>query len=401
MGIQGFLSKKFLSGKSKNWFLSSLTLLAILGVVVSVMAFVVVEGVMSGFNQDLQRKILGFSAHLTLHGNIPKEKILRNKLVKSVHTLLEGEAILRTEDGQAQGVRLRGIQAGELPPLDTLKIRFEEGEDWDSFLGRPGELPGILIGSELTTTLGILPALGEVVELLYPIGTVGPTGEIEPNLRKFRVLGTFQSGYFDFDNKFVLLPLEEGEALLGDQGEKKLAIYLKDPMKAESLRNKLLQMPGVDSVSSWSQEHRRLFSALRLEKMGMSLVLGLMLVLSSFNILSLLMMLVYERRRDIALLRALGCTRRAVGAILVKAGLRIGLLGGVVGITLGSGMGYWISRSKLQLPATYYLEALPFRFYWPVLVAALGIAVLISIIAAWLPANEGKKLSIVEALRYE
>ncbi len=409
MKSQTYLALKFLSGKRRSFLFSSLTFMAVLGVVVSVVAFLVVESVMSGFGKDLQAKILGFSSHLTLSlgegaDHVPSlitELQKKNKEVNEIVRFVEGEGVIRTQEGEVQGVRIRGIDEKNPPLLREMKVFFEEGEDWDSLSSREAELPGILLGKELAANLGVIPVLSEKVELLYPFGEVGPTGEVEPNLRAFRVIGVFQSGYYEYDQKYTLVALPEGKILWGEAVQEKLGIFLKRPHQASAKKSSFAAIPGVDTVESWDEQHAKLFSALKLERAGMAVVLVLMMTLASFNILSMLMMVVYERRRDIAVLRSLGMSERSIAGIFYRAGVGIGLVGALVGCILGVGLCTWLASARVRMPSPYYIEALPVDLSWTILLFVFFTAPLLSVLATYFPAREGKKLSLVEALRYE
>lgn len=382
--------------------------MAVLGVLVSVAAFVVVEGVMSGFGRDLQSKIIGFSSHLSLQikAGTSVLDLLEHDLPQRVPSgalahFLEGEAILRTEDGQTAGIRLRGLDPQHRFFPQGFKAIFEEEEGWKSLPSGSQELPGILLGIELATSLGIVPALQETVELLYPLGEVGPTGEVEPNVRRFRVVGIFKTGYFDYDSKFALLGMEEARRLLGENSTEKIGIYLPDPNLATDLKKSLQILPGVEQVKSWSELNSRLFSALKLERWGMAVVLTLMILLASFNILSLLMMLVFERRKEIAVLRSLGMSEKGISRLFFKAGLWIGGVGGIAGVGIGALLCWALGRAKLRLPSPYYIESLPIDASLPILGIGFCLALFLSLAATYFPAREGRRFTIVEALRFE
>lgn len=408
MKAQTFLAIKFLSGKERSFLVSFLTWMAILGVLVSVTAFLVVEAVMVGFGKDLQAKVIGFSPHLSLvlkPGVSANSELLKTLAVKPgvtrVSRLIDGEAVLRTLEDETQGVRVRGLEAEgpSFPP--SFQVFFEEGEGWESLNAGPEQVPGILLGRELAASLGVIPALQEGVELLYPFGDVGPTGEVEPNLRRFRVVGTFKSGYFDYDNKFALASLDQVQRLFGEHAPEQVGVYFSKPEKSLERRGDFQGLSEVERVETWQEKHTRLFSALRLERIGMAFVLTLMVLLASFNILSMLMMVVYERRRDLAILKSLGMSERGIAGIFFRAGLWIGVVGGLSGTALGLGLCWLLRTVKLPLPAPYYLDALPVEVnpLWVALTFMLALAM--SLAATLLPAREGRRLTVVEALRYE
>jgi len=407
-----FMALKFLWGRSRNWLASFLTLTAILGVTVSVMAFIVVQSVMGGVNQELRSKILGFSAHVTLTlppGEKASESLLSqiNKIpqLKSYKQFVESEAVLRTEEDETQGIRIRGIDPSHPPQVKDMEFFFEEGEGWESFAGSSVDLPGILVGTELAASLGLVPFLLEKVELLYPFGEVGPTGEVEPSLRSFRVLGVFKSGYYQYDSKYALISLPEASYLFGENLPQRVGLFLNKPEDSLRIKKQWEGNKQFESVKTWQEIHSRLFTVLKLEKMGMYLVLGIMMVLASFNILSLLMMMVFDRRRDIAVLRALGASTREVYKIFERASLWIGLLGGSLGVFLGAQLSYLLpdlfSYFNLRFLSFYYFDTLPVKVDGVVLFLAFALAQFLCFFATLIPMREIKKLSIVEALRYE
>ncbi|MCC7343911.1 MAG: ABC transporter permease [Deltaproteobacteria bacterium] len=408
MKAQTFLAVKFLSGKERSFLVSFLTWMAILGVLVSVVAFLVVEAVMVGFGKDLQAKVIGFSPHLSLvlkPGASAGPELLQRLRdlpgVAGVARLVDGEAVLRTEEDETQGVRVRGLEPGAARFPPSFQVFFEEGEGWDSLRAEGEQVPGILLGRELASSLGVVPFLREGVELLYPFGEVGPTGEVEPNLRRFRVVGTFKSGYFDYDNKFALASLEQVRRLFGEHAPEQVGVTFAKPEESLGRQGAFQGLPDVERVETWQQKNTRLFSALRLERLGMAFVLTLMVLLASFNILSMLMMVVYERRRDLAILKSLGMSERDISGIFFRAGLWIGVVGGLGGTALGLGLCWLIQTVKLPLPAPYYLEALPVDVnpLWIALTFLLALSM--SLAATLLPAREGRRLTVVEALRYE
>jgi len=373
---------------------------------ISVLAFVVVEAVVAGFTQDLRAKVLGFSSHLTLV--LPSgeradpsllQKIKDKAGVTGVSRFADGEAILQTEEDDATGIRVRGIDPEWIAQNFGDKVRFEEGEDWDSLKGTEHRAPGIIVGIEVASNLSIVPLLMEPVQVLYPFGEVGPTGEVEPNIRSFRVIGTFKTGYFEYDNKFALVDLSEAKRLFGEDLNERVGVFVDDPMKVDAWKSTLSSLASFQQVQTWEEQHSRLFSALKLEKLGMTLVLALMSLLASFNILSMLMMVVFERRREISVLKALGMSSRKIAGIFYRAGLSVGLFGGFAGIVMGYALCRYLNQAHLKLPAPYYIEDLPILVNPWVLAGTFCLAVLLSLLATIFPARQGSRLTIVEALK--
>jgi lipoprotein-releasing system permease protein len=215
------------------------------------------------------------------------------------------------------------------------------------------------------------------------------------------VVGVFRSGYYEYDSKYLIAPLPEALLLFGDSQTERIGVFLRDPAQVSKLKSYFKNIPQVASVKTWQEQHARLFSALRLERLGMSLVLGLMMVLATFNILSMLMMVVFERRREIAVLRSLGLSQRDIGGIFYRAGLWIGLLGTCLGMAIGIALCLWLGSAELRLPTPYYLEALPVDLRWTFLVSIFLGVPLIAVLATGFPARESRGVSIIDALRYE
>ena len=407
MKVQSFLALKFLSGSRRSLLASSLTWIAILGVLVSVTALIVVEAVMSGFSKDLRSKVLGFSSHITL--KIDSNSLLKKGIFEEIYRrggftamthFIDGEAILR-HDEEAEGLKIRGIDPKQAQFPDNFKTSFEEGESWQSLEAKEGKLPGILLGNELANNLGVVRYFPGELELIYPLGEVGPTGELEPQIRRFRVIGTFKSGYYDYDQKFAVIAMDEAKNLLGEQVDEQIGLFIKDPFAAQVLQKNFENIPGVLKVSSWAEQHSRLFSALKLERIGMRSVLGMMILLSSFNVLSMLMMMVFERRQEIAVLRALGLSQKGIASIFYRAGWIIACLGGVGGLVLAYLLCKILAAAQISLPAPYYIESLPVELNATVMLLTFGLLLVLSMLTTILPALQGKKLEIVEALSRE
>ncbi len=408
MNVSSFLALKFLSGKSRSLLTSFLSWMTVAGVMVSVAAFIVVEAVVAGFGGDLRSKVLGFTSHLSITAKpgetideVTLRSIERQPGVERATRLAEGEAIIRTEDGETQGVRIRGLNSGHFPKPEDLRVSFEEGENWESLEAKGEALPGILLGTELNSSLGVLPILAEEVELLFPLGDVGPTGEVEPNIRKYRVIGKFKSGYFEYDHKYAIVDLEEARRLFGETLSEQIGVMIDRPFQAGEKKSGFQKLANRFRVQTWEELHERLFSALKLERLGMAMVLTLMVLLASFNILSMLMMLVFERRKDVAVLKALGLGDTRISGIFFRAGFLISGFGGILGCLLGILICLLLSQASLSLPAPYYVETLPVRINPGVLAGAFLLAIALGFAATVLPAKEGRRMTIVEAIHYE
>jgi len=404
---QLFIAFRYLKSKKKHKGISVNTLISVGGVAVGVMALLVVLSVMSGFHEDLQKKILGVRAHIIitdLRGTMPEyknvlEAIKGEEHVVSAAPFVFGQTMVSLEN-RAHGVFLRGIVPEEEIETTEILHLIKEGDIAD--LKEQDGISGILIGKELSRSIGAYT--GDIVNVISPVGEIGPLGML-PKVRKFRVAGVFEVGMFEFDLNLVLTNIKPAQEFFGMNGEIsgieiKLDDIYKAPLVRESLKGKLA-FPLT--ARDWMQMNRNLFSALKLEKFAMFVALILIILVASFNIISNLIMNVIEKKREIAILKAMGATNNGIMAIFMMQGLLIGIVGTVIGVIGGYLLSYIINAYEIiKLPAdVYYLSHLPVKMkLFDFAVVSLS-AILISFIATIYPAWQAAKLDPVEPLRYE
>ncbi|MBL7684849.1 MAG: ABC transporter permease, partial [Deltaproteobacteria bacterium] len=210
MALEAQIARRYLFGKERPFMAGLLTWVGILGIAIGVFALIVIQSVMTGFSQDLQKKILRFSPSLVLKPLNPslfsgkKAPQLDATQKLKVTPYVDSEVILHTEEPLTQGVKLRGIELDSFF-MKSLNPEWGMGVGPQEWASAEGELPGVLVGAELAKRLNLIPTILEEVELIYPFGEVDPTGEMRPKTRKFRVMGTFKTGYFDYDNKYAVI----------------------------------------------------------------------------------------------------------------------------------------------------------------------------------------------------
>lgn len=404
---QLFIALRYLRTKKKHKGISFNTLISIGGVSVGVMALLVVLSVMSGFHEDLQKKILGVNAHvvvLNYRGMMPEYRDVIKKTKNDTDVLSSAPFVLGqvmvSSGRRAQGVFLRGIDP-EIE-LQTTEIgQFMKEGELGGLAPKEG-VPGIIIGRELSSSIGVFK--GDLVTILSPVGKIGPLGML-PKVRQFRVAGIFEVGMFEYDSNLVLTDLKEAQDFF-DMGDAVTGVQLKlaDIYKASVVRERVQKILGFPLYTKdWMQMNRNLFSALKLEKFAMFIILILIILVASFNIVSTLIMNVIEKKREIAILKAMGATDRGVMNIFMFQGLFIGVLGTIIGVAGGYLLCYVLNTYQIiKLPAdVYYLSHLPVKTkLTDFLVVSLS-AVTISFLSTIYPAWQAARISPVEPLRYE
>jgi len=402
-----FIALRYLRTKKKHPGISINTLISIGGVAVGVMALLVVLSVMSGFHEDLQKKILGVNAHLIIldyKGTMPEYKDVIQKLegeenIISYAPFVLGQAMV-SYGKKAHGVFLRGIMPEkEIKTTEILKF-IKEGK-LENLTSRD-EIPGIILGKELARSLGAFK--GDIIDILSPGGEIGPLGML-PKVKKFRVVGIFEVGMFEYDLNLVLTDIVSAQEFFGiHRNITGIELRLDDIYKAPVVRERIqkkLEFPLY--ARDWMQMNRNLFSALKLEKFAMFIILILIILVASFNIVSTLIMNVIEKKREIAILKAMGATNNGIMTIFMLQGLLIGISGTIIGVVGGYLLSYVLNTYQvIKLPAdVYYLSHLPVKMkFFDFIVISLS-TIIISFLATIYPAWQAAKLNPAEPLRYE
>ncbi len=402
-----FIALRYLRSKKKHKGISVNILISIGGVAVGVMALLVVLSVMSGFHEDLQRKILGVSAHVVVldyRGNISGydeviKKLENEKDVVSVAPFVLGQVMV-SYGKRAHGVFLRGINP-EMESRTTEILNYiKDGNPRD--LSPRNGIPGIILGRELASSLGVF--VGDTIHIVSPFGEIGPLGML-PKVKPFRVVAVFEVGMFEYDSNLALCDMQSAQEFFG-MGKDITGIELKvrDIYKATEVREKVQKKLGFPfHARDWMQMHQNLFSALKLEKFAMFIILILIILVASFNIISTLIMNVIEKTREIAILKAMGATNKGIMTIFMLQGLIIGIIGTVIGVGSGYLLNNLLDKYEIiKLPAdVYYLSHLPVKMkFSDFLVVSLS-TIIISFLATLYPARQAAKLNPVEPLRYE
>ncbi|NJB68871.1 lipoprotein-releasing system permease protein [Desulfobaculum xiamenense] len=412
MSFESFIALRYLIARRGQAFISVISVISILGVALGVAALIVVLGVMNGMSTDMRDKILGVNAHLvvsSVDGRIPdraetSRRAASVKGVTGVTPFVYYEVMLSTRQG-VKGVVLRGIDPASAGTVLSLARDMNQGalEDLVSGYGPDGP-PGIIIGDELAKRLGL--ARGSLVNLLSPAGKRTSAGYV-PTVRIFRVVGVFKTGMYEYDSSlaYVTIPAAQELLSLGDDVVNGLELRVDDVDRATQIGREVSQAVGGYPfyVRSWQEMNANLFAALKLEKVGMFVILVMIVLVGSFSIVTTLVMLVMEKTRDIAILMSMGATRESVRRIFMLQGMIIGVAGTALGYALGLTLCWLLQKYQfIELPkGIYSMDHLPVLLEWLDMVI-IGISALgLCFIATIYPARQASRLMPAEALRHE
>jgi len=407
MSFELFVALRYLLARRKQAFISVISLISTIGVAVGVMALVIALALMTGLQGELRDRILGSTAHVYVWktGGIEDYEAEVEKLraidgVVGAGPAMLGRALVSTDKADAF-ISLKGVDPALEPSVTDIARAMQHGSV--EALAPPTEeaLPGILIGRNLAEQLGL--QVGDTASLLTPQGTLSPMGMI-PRTRRVRVAGVYALGLYEFDAAYGFVSLDFAERLLGKAVPDLIELRVADIDAAPAISERVPETLGDGYVSQdWADMNQALFSALWLEKMAISITIGLIVMVAALNIIASLILLVMEKSRDIAILKTMGTSSSRVMRIFMLQGLIIGVVGTVVGASLGLVLCWVLDRYRLiQIPMDVYQIA-----YVPFVVQPLDFAVvvvsavLICFLATIYPSRQASRLDPVQALRFE
>ncbi|MGM0453620.1 MAG: lipoprotein-releasing ABC transporter permease subunit [Thermodesulfobacteriota bacterium] len=426
MAFEYFIGGRYLKSRHKQGFISFITVLSMAGVAVGVMALIIVIAVMTGAESYFKSKILGVEPHVVVrrHGDAIAEyrqvieRIQSMADVNSTAPFVETQVMLRSSNG-ISGAVLRGVDpaygdeqimgmTGEAvqkklapqektPPPDTnggdLADRGERGDR--------SAPPGIVLGKNLARKLGV--GKGDALYLISPRGMMSPIGHM-PSMKRFSVTGVFSSGFYEYDASLAYVHLNRAQQLMkiGDAATG-IGLKIDDMYAADEVAGQIsdsLDFPYW--TMDWMEMNQNFFSALKLEKEAMFVILTLIILVAAFNIASTLIMMVMSKTRDIAILKAMGATDKSIRKIFVFKGMTIGVIGTAIGTGLGVLGAVLLKHYKfIELPGdVYYFTSLPVQLEGFDILAIIAAALVICFLATLYPARKASKLNPVEALRY-
>ncbi|TLY26702.1 MAG: lipoprotein-releasing ABC transporter permease subunit [Nitrospirae bacterium] len=418
-----FVGLRYLRAKRRNRTISLNTMVSIAGITLGVAALIGTVGIMTGFKEDIQAKILGTTAHIIVQDRMKDSMSDYDPVTKQVATVpgvvaatpfVLKQVLLTTQTG-VQGIVIRGIDPQREGTVTELAKNLLTGQLAD--LSRPvkvkqpnaenptapaveTEKPGIILGKELALRLGVF--VGDTINVVSPVGPISAIGMV-PKIRTFALVGLFQSGMYEYDSSLAYIDLAEAQKFFNmGQTVSGIEIKVTDVFHAAETARSVEQSLGFAyGARDWMQMNRNLFSALKLEKTMMFLLLVLITIVASFNIVSTLTMIVTEKQKEIAILKAMGATRKSIRRIFMLNGLIIGLSGTAIGIPLGYAFLWLIQTFWTFDPTVYYISRIPVHVQAMDVFLVAGSAIVISFAATVYPSLQAAKLAPVAALRYE
>lgn len=404
LGFEFSVALRYLRAKRKQGFISLVGFLSVAGVAVGVMALVIVIAVMSGAEKDLRKRILGMEPHLILNsksGPFPDYRdvssiIKKNKNVSRALPYLSGEVMLRSKWG-LKGTIIRGVDTES----DKQVIKGISAKDAKFLLdGSTQETNLIILGKGVADNLGV--DIGDFLYAMTSDWNLSPVG-LMPTLTEIKVAGIFKSGLFEYDNAVAYMKLEGVQSLLGmGNNVTGIGIYLKDIYKAKETGHKISKdLYNRFWIRTWMELNQSLFSALKLEKTAMFIILTLIILVAAFNIASSLIMLVMEKTREISIMKTMGATQKSIKRVFVIQGTIIGSIGTFIGVFFGVIISLVLRKYKfIKLPDAYPFSTLPVELeFYDVAFIAIS-AVLICFFSTLYPAVQAAKLDPVEGIRY-
>jgi lipoprotein-releasing system permease protein len=411
MGFEFFIGKRYLRARKKQAFLSLITLLSIAGVTVGVMALIVVIAVMAGFESDLKARILGVKSHVVLTPEAGffadyrqiLEVVENIRGVASAAPFISSQVMLRSATGVA-GAALKGIDpdmTAEEPLRSAVTLLQKRPETHGRLSVPAAPVPDIVLGRELAGNLGLVA--GDTVYLISPRGFISPVGHI-PSMYRCRVAGLFESGMYEYDASLAYIALTDAQKMLRmPDVVTGVEIWAGDIFMAGQIAEKIIKnLDTPCQARTWMQINRNLFSALKLEKVMMFIILTLIILVAAFNIASTLIMTVMQKKRDIAILKAMGTTNSSIQRIFVFKGMIIGVAGTILGSSLGLLLCFLLDHYQfIKLPQdVYYITSLPILLETGDVLLIAASALVICFLATLYPARQAACINPVEAIRY-
>jgi lipoprotein-releasing system permease protein len=405
MNYELFIASRYLRARRKQAFISVITFISTLGIAIGVMALVIALALITGFQEDVQDKILGATSHIMVSDLSGEGLSGYQDLIAKVHGIsgvqvvspVIYEMVLINGPYKSKGGMLKGIDF-ELDKVHSPWLaRLDQGS-------LPSDSPreGILLGKELAFSIGA--SVGDVVTILTSSSRLSPLGLI-PKTKRFQVSGLFSTGLYEFDSTTALISLRSAQKFFGLEDKiNHLQIKIADIFRATELAEQMrLVLPPTTYVTTWMELNRSLFSALKLEKNIMFLTITLIVLVAALNIIATLILMVMEKTRDIGILMAIGAPSRSIRKVFFLQGAMIGFIGTAAGVLLGL-LCCWLANTfqLIKVPVDIYqITYVPFHIKPIDLVLIIGVSLSISLLSTLFPSHRASRVDPVIALKYE
>ena len=402
------ITTRNLKPKKKEGFLKVISIFSFLGIMLGVATLIIVMSVMNGFRTELTEKILGFNPHITIkpYSNSITENFysdIKNKYKKAkVIKSLNGEGVIITSN-TAKGVLVRGINKNQIKELDLFQKNIIDGEISNFNNGK------IIIGKHLAIELGVV--VGDKINLMSSTSSPSLFGMV-PKQSNYKIISVFSSGLYEYDKNVIFFNLNDSLSFFEKTNDDiNLDIYLKDPLNADIYKNEIQEInPGL-FVNSWSDQNKSFLSALKVERNVMFLILTLIIIVAAFNIISGLTILIKNKTKEIAILKALGLSKKSIIKSFFLTGFIIGLTATIAGVILGVTFSIYIEEIRQFLSSVFNLQIFPEDIYFldemPSEINARSIlsisifSIIITSLASIFPSFAVAKVEPIKALKYE
>ncbi len=406
--VERLISYRNLRPKKKEGFLKIISIFSFLGIMLGVAILIIVMSVMNGFKTELTNKILGLNPHIVIQ---PNGFNIENKYISKIENKFKDISLSKTYSGegviinnnQAKGIIFKGVDIQEKKIKEFLKKNIVSGDV------RRFKKNNVFIGSELAFNLNLKE--GDKINLMSSTFVATPLGSL-PKQENFNVAGIFNTGFIEFDQNIVFLTTEDALSIFDkDTKDQNLEIYLKDPLKANLYKKQIEKLNQNFFIYTWTDLNKSLFSALKVERNVMFIILTLIIIVAAFNIISGLTILIKNKTKEIAILKTLGLNNTSIKKSFFLTGFTIGFFATISGIILGIIFSFNIEKVRVFLSTVfkleifpsdiYFLEKLPSEISLSSIFIIFILSLIVSAVASYIPARHISKMKTFRALKYE